>query len=420
MKFYLIIEQFYFLVLLLCALCFLVLLFYAKRGTKSKLLLSEYPQKTKFAILIPARNESGVIESNLCSLLASEYPEQLYDVYVIVESMDDPTVDIVRKYDRAEIFLRKDIEGRRMKGYALDECIKSILASGKEYDAFLILDADNLVDKSFLSAMSNAYRQGFDAACGKRDNKDWNSSVVSSSSALTFTVINTLQNKPKTDRGMNVMFSGTGFYVSYEVIRKLGGWPFASLTEDYEFSNYAVVNDLKTCYVESAVYYDEQPDSLGQSIKQRTRWVRGFFQVKKEYKREKRNYSKCKPDSADMRAMKYGTTPLLVLAIDVVLYLLTTLLAFLIAVIDRSGNSSLYGKRILLTVLLVYAAIALFTVFLFRIERGSINISKKNKFKTVLYHPFFLATYVVSAVRALYVKDKWEVITHKGGSDGNV
>lgn len=420
MKLYLIVEQIFFIVLMLCAICFLILLFYAKKGNKSKLLLSECAQKTRFAILIPARNESNVIESNLRSIIASDYPKELYDIFVIVESMDDPTVDIVKKYDNTEIFLREDLEGRRMKGYALDECIKSILKTGEDYDAFLILDADNLIDKSFLSLMSDAYRSGFDAACGKRDNKNWNSSVVSSSSALTFTVINTLQNKPKTDRGMNVMFSGTGFYVSYEVIKKLGGWPFASLTEDYEFSNYAVVNELKTCYVESAVYYDEQPDSLRQSIKQRTRWVRGFFHVKRKYKKDKRVYSKSKPDSADMRAMRYGTTPLLVLAIDVVLYLLATVVAFLVAVIDRSGNSAFYGKRILLTVLLVYAAISLFTVLLFRIEGGSINISKKNKFKTVLYHPFFLATYVISVVRALFVKDKWEVITHNGGSDGSI
>ncbi len=412
MKLYLIIEQISFLVMFLCFASFIVLYIYSRKAGKRSFSLRASAEKTRFAILVPARNESGVIEANIKSVIASDYPKESYEIFVIVESSEDPTAEIVNKYDKAHLFVRRDLDGKHMKGYALDECIKDIFSGEENFDAFLILDADNLIASDFLSKMSDAYQAGYHAACGKRNNKDWNSSVVSSASALTFTVINTLQNKPKTERGMNVTFSGTGFYVATSVLRELGGWPFASLTEDYEFSNYAVVNELKTCYVDSAVYYDEQPNSLSQSIIQRTRWVRGFFQVKKEYRNSKKQYAKKTPDSKDIRAMKYGTTPFLILAIDVILYLVASIVAFVIACIAHNGRQGVYGVRILLIFFTVYILIALFTVFLFSIEKDSIDITRKNKIKTVFYHPIFLATYVISAVRCLFIKNTWEVINH--------
>lgn len=401
-----------------CVICFAVLLLFAKRGERKAFRLVPSEKKTKFAILIPARNESRVIEANLRSIYDADYPKENLDVYVIVESESDPTVKICEDYAGTEVFVRRDLT-KRMKGYALDECIKDILECGREYDAFMILDADNLISRDFLARMSDAYAAGYDAACGKRDNKDWNASVVSSSSALTFTVINTLQNKPKTERGMNVMFSGTGFFVSYKVLKELGGWPFASLTEDYEFSNFALYNGLKTCYVESAVYYDEQPLTLGQSIIQRTRWVRGFFHVKRAYHKSKRKYSKERPESRDMRAMRFGTVPALVLAFDIIGYMLAVITGIIVSGITHNGRASMYFGRLAFVFASVYIVIALFTVILFRIEAEHINITEKNKIKTIFYHPFFLATYVISAVRSFFVKDTWEVIEHSQNKEQN-
>ena len=44
----------------------------------------------KFAILIPARNESKVIEQLLISIEEQNYDHDLIKTYVIVESEDDP------------------------------------------------------------------------------------------------------------------------------------------------------------------------------------------------------------------------------------------------------------------------------------------------------------------------------------------
>ena len=56
-------------------------------------------QNHKYAILIPARNESSVIEGLLKSLREQDYPHELFDTYVVVETDSDPTVEICKKYE---------------------------------------------------------------------------------------------------------------------------------------------------------------------------------------------------------------------------------------------------------------------------------------------------------------------------------
>ena len=85
------------------------------------------------------------------------------------------------------------------------------------------------------------------------------------------------------------------------------------------------------------------------------------------------------------------------------------------AALTRSSGVGFYLNRLLFAATLIYLVIILFTVFLFKKEGDAIDITDKNKFKTVLYHPFFLSTYVISAVRCLFVKDRWEVIEHTSG-----
>lgn len=368
--------------------------------------------KVRFAVIIPARNESAVIEENLRALRDADYPVELHKTYVIVESMQDPTVEICRAYPNTEIYLRRHFE-RAGKGPALDECLKSIFQTDEHFDAVLLLDADNVITPNFLRRMNDAFAAGYDAACGKRNNKDWNASATSAASGLTFMVINTLQNKAKAARGMNVVFTGTGFYIRYDILKHLGGWPFVTMTEDYEFSTYALCNDISTTYVEDAIYYDEQPEGLWQSIVQRTRWVKGFFSVQHRYKHMKKKYAKTKPKSKDIRSMKMGTVPTLAAAIDLILYLFLCIGGAVYTAILQNGWLWSYILRIGILLGSVYFVIALFTVWLFSLEKKDIRITRWNKVKTVFFHPVYLLTYLIAVCRIPLIKNKWEVIEHK-------
>ena len=81
--------------------------------------------KDRLCILIPARDESKVIESLLISIEKQTEKINAKDVYVIVESEEDPTVGIVNSHNMNVVY-RRDLSKRR-KGYALDDAIRYIV-----------------------------------------------------------------------------------------------------------------------------------------------------------------------------------------------------------------------------------------------------------------------------------------------------
>ena len=148
----------------------------------------------KYCILIPARNESQVIEQLLISIEKQTKKINSKDVYIIVESKEDPTVEIVKKHNM-NIVYRKDLTKKR-KGYALDDAIKEILSKNKKYDAYFIFDADNILDKNYIKEMINSIEEGYDIGISYRNTKN-SSTLVAASSALTFSMINTIGNQLK-------------------------------------------------------------------------------------------------------------------------------------------------------------------------------------------------------------------------------
>ena len=180
---------------------------------------TNYPQKEKnghnYAILIPARNESLVIEKLLISIENQTKKIKPEDVYVIVETKKDKTVSIVEKH-KMTIVYRKNLNKKR-KGFALDDAIKEILKSNKKYDAYFIFDADNILDKNYIKEMTKSFDEGYDIGIGYRDTKN-SKNLVSAASALTFSMINTIGNKRKSKYTNNLIISGTGYYIKGTII----------------------------------------------------------------------------------------------------------------------------------------------------------------------------------------------------------
>ena len=139
--------------------------------------LPEAKTNHKFAILIPARNESHVINNLLQSLQKQEYPKDKYDIYVIVESADDPTNEICKQYENTQVFVRPNLDIKR-KGAALDQMLKYLLENNiskeKGYEAYFVFDADNIVAPNFLFEMNKTFDAGYELAMCYRHCSNWN------------------------------------------------------------------------------------------------------------------------------------------------------------------------------------------------------------------------------------------------------
>lgn len=363
----------------------------------------EKNNKGKFAILIPARDESRVIEELLNSILNQTRKIDSDDVYVIVEEESDKTVELVKNKNMNIVF-RHDLSKKR-KGYALDDAIKEILEQKKHYDAYFIFDADNVLDKDYIKNMEEAYEDGYDIGIGYRNTKNGNDSVIAAASSLTFSMINTLGNEHKTKCNNTLTISGTGFYIKGDIVEKLSGYPFNSLTEDYELTLYATLNDLTTTYVKNAIFFDEQPVKYNITINQRTRWIKGFFEARKKYiplllkKEINKNFS-----SSFHQIM--GVTPYILLIIGLLGILLINYFNV---------------KNTIILILFVYLIMVLITSIMVLKENTYLNINNKMKIKVILYNPIFLTTYIICLFKAILNKDvKWLKIEHSKSLDTSV
>lgn len=377
---------------------------YANNALKhNQLHLQKRVRDPKIAILIPARYESKVIRGLLESIAKQTRPVAMKDIYVIVESPDDPTVSICRDYGCTTV-LRKRLELQR-KGYALDEAVKQILGTNKHYDLYFIFDADNRLAPTYIEEMLKIYAVGYQMATGYRNAKNNNQNTIAAVSALTFTMINTLGNKNRIRHGANIIFSGTGCYIDGDLVEKWGGWPFHSLTEDYEMSLYAILENVSTFYNEKATFYDEQPIKYRQTVDQRVRWIKGYFSARAKYIPLMR---KRKPASNQGGLIKesIGVRPVIWALIGVVCLLFNNVVEIFI-----TQNVKLMLALVLMVLVAVYLVLMIITIMM--IKKEKMHFKTSIKWRAILFNPIYLVTYVPCAVRALLTKNvAWKRIEH--------
>lgn len=356
----------------------------------------------KRAVLIPARDESAVIDGLLESLTKQTAPIAMRDVFVIVERMDDPTVEIARRYG-AEVILRTN-PSRQRKGYALDEALKQILLK-HHYDLYFIFDADNILAKDYMEKMLTSYAAGYQMATGYRNSKNANANIISAVSSLTFSMINVLGNKNRVKKGANVIFSGTGCFVDGELVDKWQGWPFHSLTEDYEMSLYATLHAIPTFYNEEAEFYDEQPTRYRQTVDQRVRWIKGYFSARRKYiplmKKRKRSQN-----IGSIKREVVGVRPVIAMLIGVILLVVGMLTELCIC-----GEAGMAVAAVFMLVALVYLVLMMITIEM--VKREKVKLKSSIKWRAVLFNPLYLITYVPCALRALFTRNvEWKKIEH--------
>lgn len=354
-------------------------------------------KETKFSILIPARYESKVIENLLISLNKQTVKVNPKDVFVIIESLEDKTYEIVKKY-HMNIILRKKLDLKR-KGYALEEAFNYLKEKNKIYDLYFIFDADNILDKNFIKEMLITYKSGYDIACGYRVIKNKKLNIYSISSILTFSLLNNISNQNKIKKNLNVILSGTGFYFSKEVIKN--GYNFHSLTEDYELSLYSILNNYSSTYNNKAIYYDEQPEDYKTTVNQRIRWIKGYLESRKKYMKSFKNNLFVKHFNKASIIYEYiGMKPYIFMLFSILYFVIYNIIKF----------KFFY---ILFVIMFIYFILMIITIVLLKKEKFNLKLNFKEKILVIFYNPFFILSYIPCFIKAICTKNvEWKRIDH--------
>ena len=367
----------------------------------------------RIAVLIAARNEENVIGQLLDSIHAQKnYPMDHVDIYVGADNCTDDTARVAR--ERGAIVFERHDTVHVGKGYVLNEMLKRIKRTGrKHYDAYLVLDADNILDPNFISEIEKVYSGGYEIVTCYRNSKNYGDNWISAGYALWFLREAQYLNNARMRLGSSCAVSGTGFLFSDGVLEACGGWNFFLLTEDIEFSIVNAIEGEKIGYCGTAVLYDEQPETFRQSWTQRMRWSKGFYQVNWKYgKALIANLFHKKENTFACYDMLMTIAP----ASLVSLTCLAMNLAFLVTALLQPHYVNtmvvLAGKSVLFAFVNFYVILFAMGVLTTITEWKQI---KAPAYKKVLYtftFPVFIFTYVPISIVALFKNVQWTPITH--------
>ena len=403
---------FNFIILLIFTLAYFYQLVFLIRGLiHGDVVLPKAKKNHSYAFVIAAHNEEPVIGNLVRSILTQKY-DGLIDCFVVADACTDNTFEEAQKAG-AIAWSRNDLV-RKGKSWVLDYAFNRILNEyGDKYEAFFVMDADNIIAPTYVEIMNQAFDAGYLVCTSYRNSKNFDSSWISSAYATWFLREAKFLNNVRMMVGTSCAISGSGWLVSEKIIKGMHGWNFHVLTEDIQFSTFCCAHGIQIGYA-PAEFFDEQPVTFKASWTQRMRWTKGFYQVFFSYNRnllsgiiKERRFS-----SYDM---------LMTVAPGMILTLLSAFVngAYLVIGYFSHGFIATQGELLMCVGSLVMTFGSMYIVFWILglittiSERKHIHCRKKWRIVTNIFtFPIFMLTYIPITVVALFKKVEWVPTKH--------
>lgn len=384
-----------------------VLLFFVKEKK-----FPEAKTKHKFAVVIPARNESQVIGDTVKHVMQLNYPKDLYDVFVIADNCTDNTAQIARDAGAIVIEHFDDNPEHKRVGYALQYAFDIILKEYDNYEAVVRFDADNLCNVDYLKYMNDALDSGVKLARGYNNSKNLTQNIVSGVSGLWY-----IRDCRFSAHGRKVikcgqLLVGSGMMFSMDLLKEDGGWNCVSMVEDQEFAIKQLYKGYKADYVSDAIVYDDQPTTIKDNINRHIRIGNG---VNKLFWTDG---IKCLGKFFTTFKYTYLDVFLTLLFIPMAVIMCTWLPAYYIYDIVYHLIVGNVAHVLAVVKVIVYALIFAFIVP-FILQAWLVAVLEKKKIgrenckrlvPTILSFPLFMIIYAIGITLGVFSKPKWKQI----------
>jgi glycosyltransferase XagB len=243
----------------------------------------EYAEpRFSFTALLPARHEEAVIKDTIYAVNAIDYPSHLKEILVLVRDEDDDDTiaeveEAIEELGNPRIRLITFKDGPRNKPNGLNRGLRVA-----RNEVVCIFDAEDEPHPDIYNIVNTVML---------RDDAD----VVQSGVQLMnigstwFSALNCLEYFFWFRSGLHFFtrmlrvtpLGGNTVFFKRAWLKRVGGWDEQRLTEDADIGIRMTLQGAKFQMVYDArhVTQEETPATVGQFIKQRTRWSQGFFEI---------------------------------------------------------------------------------------------------------------------------------------------
>jgi len=232
------------------------------------------PATRRFSVLIPAHDEELVIGRLLRSLSAVDYPH--FDVCVVADNCTDRTAEIARGLG-ARVFERFDAV-EKAKGFALRWLLGQLRTAGVVYDAFVVLDADSVVEPNLLRAMDARLEAGSQVIQAYYSVLNASDSAVAGLRYAALAALHYVRPLGRSALSLSVGLKGNGMCFSAPVLERFG-WDWFTLAEDVEFHLALVRSGVRVDFAWETTVLADMPVTLAQAASQNQRWEGGRLQL---------------------------------------------------------------------------------------------------------------------------------------------
>lgn len=233
-------------------------------------------KRPKVSMLVPLFKEGAILERLVTRLQTLAYPKELLEICFIYEQNDQETKNALEAMDLPKFMKSIEVPHGRLQtkpramNYALDFCSGSIIG---------VYDAEDAPESNQIEQVVQKFENSDDnIACIQcvldfyNANTNWISRCFTVEYAILFRVI-----LPALDKlGLPIPLGGTSVFFRREILEKLGRWDAFNVTEDADLG-YRLYRLGYRCSWINTVTYEEANYRMIPWIKQRSRWLKGFF-----------------------------------------------------------------------------------------------------------------------------------------------
>lgn len=231
-------------------------------------------RRLRLAVLVPAHDEEAVIERTLESLARCRLQDEDLAVVVVADNCTDATAE--RAAARGARVLRRDDPDRPGKGHALAHAFGLLLKEG--YEAFLVLDADSVLDPHAPALVREALAGGADALQLRDVVLNPGASGRTRLMNVAFLAFNVLRPLGRDRLGLSAGILGNGFVLPARTLRAVP-WRAGSVVEDLEYHLMLIRSGRRVRFVDGASVGAEMPTGAGTARSQRARWEGGRLRL---------------------------------------------------------------------------------------------------------------------------------------------